>query len=610
MEATPRRAGRLRSVAGALVISLAVVAAVTAGYFGLRHDAASGDGGGPAARTAAAMAYDPSTGDVVMFGGAGADGQALADTWLYDGSAWSEAAPSDSPPARYGAQMAWDPESQRVILLGGTGGNGCSMGYGSTGTVSSIGGCSQLQDAWAWDGSDWTQLALGEGTGQLGDYTLAGASMATDQTSGKLVLVTADSSASGPVPLPAIYSSGGASAATPPVASAGVASGSASGATGSGAGVCIGVGGGPCGSPVALPSATAGISPPQTACPLDGGCGTRACPVPPVAQSTIACPISCATAMIACPVCPVEASPGPVVANPAIACAICPMTASPEPGVVAPAIASWCGICPESPAASGSTTGSEVICSNCPLETPCPVTAATLTWVFDGSTFHLADSSAGDSPAAGGELAWFPAPGLLVDLGADLDAVAGGPAIPCPSGAPCPLIPAAEDWQWTGSGWTPVQDLQASAAAPYFETPPVGDTAAGDLVGLDTTGATWTSTDPASGWVKASPATSPSPRSGFAVAYDGSTGQVVLFGGELLGSTAAAGEVMGDTWTWDGATWTLRGASAPTPTASATPAPPGSVEPVSSGAVPSMPPVASPAVSASSTTTSSPTVAS
>ena len=506
------------------MISLAVVAAVAGGYFGLRHDAASGDGG-PAARAGAAMAYDPATGDVVMFGGTGSDGQALAGTWLWDGSGWSEAGPADSPPARYGAEMAWDPQSQRVILLGGTGGSGCSVGSASSGTVSSTGGCTQLQDAWAWDGSDWSQIALGHGTGQLGDYTLAGASLATDPTSGKLILVTAAS--------PAVAVSGGASA------------------TGTTGGVCIAVGGGPCGSPVPLPSATASTPPAQTACPLDGGCLSTLCPYPPVAQSTSACPISCATAMIACPICPVTASPGPGVAIPAIACAICP------------------GI----PAMGSPSTGTEVICSNCPLETSCPAMAATLTWVFDGTTFQLADSSASDAPASGGELAWFPGPGLLVDLGANPGAVAGGSDYACPADAPCPLIPAAEDWQWTGSGWTPVQDLQAGAAARYFQTPPVSDTAAGEVVGLDYTGVLWISTNPAAGWVEAPSAGAPAPRSAPALAYDGSTGQVVLFGGQLLGSTSAAGEVMGDTWTWDGTSWTEQAGGAPASTPSASPVP-------------------------------------
>jgi hypothetical protein len=485
-----------------------------------------------------------------MFGGTGSDGQALAGTWLWDGSGWSEAGPADGPPSRYGAEMAWDPQSQRVILLGGTGGSGCSVGSASSGTVSSTGGCTQLQDAWAWDGSNWSQIALGQGTGQLGDYTLAGASLATDPTSGKLILVTPVSSA--------VAVSGGASA------------------TGTTGGVCIAVGGGPCGSPVPLPSATTSTSPAQTACPLDGGCLSTLCPHPPVAQSTSACPISCATAMIACPICPVTASPGPGVAIPAIACAICPVTTS--------GVSSTCGICPETSGAAIPSTGSSVICSNCPLETSCPVLAATLTWVFDGSTFQLADSSATDSPESGGELAWFPGPGLLVDLGANLDAVAGGSAASCPADAPCPLIPAAEDWQWTGSGWTPVQDLQASAAARYFQTPPVSDTAAGEVVGLDYTGALWVSTNPAAGWVEAPSAGAPAPRSEPALAYDGSSGQVVLFGGELLGSTSAAGEVMGDTWTWDGTSWTEQAGGAPASTPSASPVP-------TASGVPTLPPL-------------------
>jgi hypothetical protein len=210
--------------------------------------------------------------------------------------------------------------------------------------------------------------------------------------------------------------------------------------------------------------------------------------------------------------------------------------------------------------------------------------AATLTWVFDGTTFQLADSSATDSPASGGELAWFPGPGLLVDLGANLDAVAGGSAAACPADAPCPLIPAAEDWQWTGSGWTPVQDLQASAAARYFPPPPVSDTAAGEVVGLDYTGALWVSTNPAAGWVEAPSAGAPAPRSEPALAYDGSSGQVVLFGGELLGSTSAAGEVMGDTWTWDGTSWTEQAGGAPASTPSASPVP-------TASGVPTLPPL-------------------
>ena len=55
-----------------------------------------------------------------------------------------------------------------------------------------------------------------------------------------------------------------------------------------------------------------------------------------------------------------------------------------------------------------------------------------------------------------------------------------------------------------------------------------------------------------SGWTQLFPPTSPSPRGGAGTAYDPTTGTVVLFGG--LNQTD--GSVFGDTWIWDGVTWT------------------------------------------------------
>lgn len=53
------------------------------------------------------------------------------------------------------------------------------------------------------------------------------------------------------------------------------------------------------------------------------------------------------------------------------------------------------------------------------------------------------------------------------------------------------------------------------------------------------------------GWTQLSPAASPSARTGAGMAYDPTTSSVVLFGGG-----DANGVVFGDTWTWDGVTWT------------------------------------------------------
>jgi hypothetical protein len=51
-------------------------------------------------------------------------------------------------------------------------------------------------------------------------------------------------------------------------------------------------------------------------------------------------------------------------------------------------------------------------------------------------------------------------------------------------------------------------------------------------------------------WTNVSPATSPPPRDGHAMAYDASRNRTVLFGGR-----ASNGSPLGDTWVWNGTTW-------------------------------------------------------
>lgn len=89
-----------------------------------------------------AMAYDAARGVVVMFGGANATyAQAYADTWEYDGTAWTlkTSANGLAPSARYSHTMAYDSARQKVVLYGGTG---------------------VAADAahWEWDGQNWTQV--------------------------------------------------------------------------------------------------------------------------------------------------------------------------------------------------------------------------------------------------------------------------------------------------------------------------------------------------------------------------------------------------------------------------------------------------------------------
>jgi hypothetical protein len=90
-------------------------------------------------RGGAAMAYDPDIQRIVLFGGAGPEWPPVHDdTWLWDGTGWSEgpAAPHDLKP-RDGAEMAYDPDTHRLVLFGGSG----LQGY---------------DDTWLFDGSQWS----------------------------------------------------------------------------------------------------------------------------------------------------------------------------------------------------------------------------------------------------------------------------------------------------------------------------------------------------------------------------------------------------------------------------------------------------------------------
>jgi hypothetical protein len=92
----------------------------------------------PPSRSGHAMAFDPITDRIVLFGGDGAAGR-LNDTWLFDGTTWTQVFPATSPPVRAGHPMAFDPIRRRVVMFGGW----------STG---------MLSDTWEWDGQNWVQL--------------------------------------------------------------------------------------------------------------------------------------------------------------------------------------------------------------------------------------------------------------------------------------------------------------------------------------------------------------------------------------------------------------------------------------------------------------------
>ena len=72
----------------------------------------------PSSRDGAAMAYDPVRKEVVLFGGYGTNGN-YSDTWTWNGVDWTQRMPSASPSARSFSAMAFDADRQQIVLFGG-----------------------------------------------------------------------------------------------------------------------------------------------------------------------------------------------------------------------------------------------------------------------------------------------------------------------------------------------------------------------------------------------------------------------------------------------------------------------------------------------------------
>ena len=186
--------------------------------------AAAGSGPQPA-RVSAAMAYDPDTRQIVLFGGMvpGSSGSALDDTWVWDGATWSKLALSVHPDVREQAAMAYDPVHHRLVLFGGIDTDGtpyndtwtwdgaawhqekpstvppsrnlAAIAYDDAlgkvvmfgGWNPAVGGAAKLHDTWTWDGSNWTQVFTATEPSKRGS-----AVMEYDVNSRKLIMFGGD----------------------------------------------------------------------------------------------------------------------------------------------------------------------------------------------------------------------------------------------------------------------------------------------------------------------------------------------------------------------------------------------------------------------------------
>jgi Galactose oxidase, central domain len=99
----------------------------------------------PAARTEMGLAFDRSLRKVVLWGGLGATSPNpvyLDDTWLFDGTTWTQVFPAHHPPAREDMVMTYDSVSQRVVMFGGFTKDSPRWKH----------------DTWTFDGTDWTEV--------------------------------------------------------------------------------------------------------------------------------------------------------------------------------------------------------------------------------------------------------------------------------------------------------------------------------------------------------------------------------------------------------------------------------------------------------------------
>lgn len=95
----------------------------------------------PTARFEPGMVYDAARQEVVLFGGASPAGLA-ADTWVWQGTTWTQRSVSPAPTARSAMMLTYDSDRALSVLFGG----------------GSVNGATLFNDTWEWDGSTWRSV--------------------------------------------------------------------------------------------------------------------------------------------------------------------------------------------------------------------------------------------------------------------------------------------------------------------------------------------------------------------------------------------------------------------------------------------------------------------
>ncbi|MCG3125369.1 MAG: hypothetical protein CHACPFDD_00187 [Phycisphaerae bacterium] len=113
----------------------------------------------PAPRGFDAMVGDTGNGVCVLFGGWSGGFTYWGDTWVWDGTVWTDVTPGTSPPARAFHALAYDSRRSRVVLFGGLRISGSTTTY--------------YADTWEWNGASWTDVTPPTSPDPRGYHALA-----------------------------------------------------------------------------------------------------------------------------------------------------------------------------------------------------------------------------------------------------------------------------------------------------------------------------------------------------------------------------------------------------------------------------------------------------
>jgi hypothetical protein len=128
----------------------------------------------PGARDQFAMTYDSVRGVTVLFGGekctsghcnsSSAENYGFTlqnDTWVYNGTTWSQKSTPTAPPARIDATMVFDSARGVTVLFGGT---TCYVNCATD---------VEYDDTWEWNGTSWTQQMPTNSPGGRDSFAMA-----------------------------------------------------------------------------------------------------------------------------------------------------------------------------------------------------------------------------------------------------------------------------------------------------------------------------------------------------------------------------------------------------------------------------------------------------